>query len=101
VSFTVRPSRQFRKDAAAIIEFVGHDNAEAARIVFNELARKIGLLRARPLAFRLRPELGNDIRVVQVFRYIVAYRVEGPHVFLERMVHMSRDLETLFPGEDT
>jgi plasmid stabilization system protein ParE len=101
VSLEIKTSAQFRKDAVAILEFIGADDANAARGMLVGLTRKLDLLRSRPLALRLRPELGQDMRVLRVSSYLVVYRVDDATVFVERMVHTSRDLETLFNNEDT
>jgi plasmid stabilization system protein ParE len=66
VNFKIKPSSLFSADLRAILNFISDDDASGARRVLSETNRKIGLLKKRPLAFRLRPELGQDFRAIRV-----------------------------------
>jgi plasmid stabilization system protein ParE len=96
VNFKIKPSSQFSADLRAILNFIGDDDASGARRVLSETNRKIGLLKKRPLAFRLRPELGQDFRAIRVFSYLLVYHTENNTVFLDRLVHSSQDIEAIF-----
>ena len=100
MNFNVKPSSQFTADLRAIITFISVDDASGARSVQLELNRKITLLRLRPLAFQLRPELGQDLRVIRVFNYLLIYRLLDDTVMLDRLVHSSQDFETIFKNDD-
>jgi toxin ParE1/3/4 len=41
---------------------------------------------------RLRPELGQDIRSFPVLPYVIFYRLEGPIILIERILHGHRDI---------
>ena len=101
MSFRVKPSFQFRADLHAVLMFNTADDASAARRVQSELNRKISLLRLRPLAFRLRRELGEDFRVIRVFSYLLVYHVKDNMVLLDRLVHSAQDLEAIFSDDDS
>jgi toxin ParE1/3/4 len=96
VNFKIKPSSQFSADLRSILNFISDDDASGARRVLSETNRKIGLLKKRPLAFRLRPELGQDFRAIRVFSYLLMYHTENDTVFLDRIVHSSQDLEAIF-----
>ena len=100
MSFKVKPSSQFTADLRAILTFISADDVSSARCVQFELNKKITLLKSRPLALRLRAELGEDLRVIRVFNYLLIYRVNENIVLLDRLVHSSQDLETIFKNND-
>jgi plasmid stabilization system protein ParE len=71
VNFKIKPSSQFSADLRAILNFISDDDASGARHVLSETSRKIELLKKRPLAFRLRPKLGQDFRAIRIFSYLL------------------------------
>lgn len=96
MSHKVKPSSQFSADLRTILTFVSDYDVGSARRVQAELIRKLALLRIRPLALRLRAELGEEVRVIRVFNYMILYHVEAKTVLLDRLVHSSQDLEAIF-----
>ncbi len=49
-----------------------------------------------PLSGRSRPEFGDGARTVNAARYIFMYRVVRERIEIVRVVHGSRDLDSLF-----
>ena len=50
----------------------------------------------QPLIGRARPELGSDLRSFPVGNYIIIYRPISDGVEIVRVLHGSRDIESLF-----
>jgi toxin ParE1/3/4 len=72
-------------------------NPKVAQKVMDELRETFELLSDFPMMGRERNDLKQGIRRIVVRkRYIVLYRVIDEGVLIERVVHGSRDLESLF-----
>ncbi len=100
MSFKIKPSSQIEADLRSILIYISQNDASGAQRVFEEFNKKIKILEKRPLAFRLRGELGSDFRVMRVFSYLLVYHVEDNTVFLDRFVHSAQDLETIFEADN-
>jgi toxin ParE1/3/4 len=72
-------------------------NPKVAQKVMDELRQTFELLSDFPMMGRERNDLKQGIRRIVVRkRYIVLYRVIDEDILIERVVHGSRDLESLF-----
>lgn len=77
-------------------------NLKAAQRIMDELRQTFELLSDFPLMGRERNDLKRGIRRIVVRkRYIVLYRVIDEGVLIERVVHGSRDLESLFQDPES
>lgn len=57
-------------------------------------------LAARPLAGRLRPEIGKHVRSRLFGSHIIFYAARPQRVDILRILHQARDLGPAFSGED-
>jgi plasmid stabilization system protein ParE len=46
----------------------------------------------QPQIYRLRPEIGADVRLATVGNYVILFRIRYDVVRIERLVHGGRDL---------
>ena len=94
----VKISHLARDDLAAIDEY-GVD--QFGDIVASEysggLADALELLSHHPDAGQARPEFGKNIRCKVHRKHRILYRVTGDSVFVERIMHHSRDIPRHLP----
>ncbi len=71
--------------------------ARVARHVMSEIARGFRFLAATPGAGHLRPDLTDEpVKFWAVFAYLIVYDPATQPIGIARVLHGSRDLETLF-----
>ncbi|CAM4396133.1 type II toxin-antitoxin system RelE/ParE family toxin [Pluralibacter gergoviae] len=61
-----------------------------------ELYRQCLLIAESPVLYRERPELGQSVRSCAYGRYLIVFRVLDTEVRIERLLHGSRDVLSLF-----
>jgi plasmid stabilization system protein ParE len=72
-------------------------DAGVARYVLGEIAKAFRLLATHPGVGHVRPDLtGEPVKFWAVFSYLIVYDPVTQPVGIVRVVHGSRDLETLF-----
>jgi toxin ParE1/3/4 len=93
----VRLSETAIKDLIAIRDWIAEQSdPSTARAYIDRVSAKVRTLADFPLRGRARPEVGRDIRSLSFERRLVIfYRIEGPDVWVERIVSGARDLEAL------
>jgi|CZKF01.1.fsa_nt_gi toxin ParE1/3/4 len=70
---------------------------DVATRLIDSITDRFLFLASFPSAGRARdPEFGISLRSFPVGEYIILYCVEGPEVFILRVVHGRRDLEKIF-----
>lgn len=79
-------------DLEGIADFIAADNPSRAVSFVQEIRAQCDQLGQNPLMYRLRPEIGAEVRLVATRRYVILFRVVGDVVRIERVVHGSRDL---------
>ncbi len=89
-------SRHVESDVDAIAEFIAEGNPKRAVMVVRGIWRKILKVGEQPLAYQLRPEIGEGARLAVAGRNLILFRVIGEAVRIERVVYGGRDLPTLF-----
>jgi toxin ParE1/3/4 len=82
-------------DLDAIANYIAHDNPERADSFLEEIDQEFHMIGKNPLLYRLRPEIGKDVRMGIVGRYAVLFRIAGSIVVIERVVYAGRDLPHL------
>jgi toxin ParE1/3/4 len=85
-------SRFVETDLDAIAEYIAHDSPGRAVTFLEEIHEEIHLIAKTPLLYRLRPEIGNGVRMGIVGRYAILFRIAGDKVIIERVLHAGRDL---------
>jgi plasmid stabilization system protein ParE len=89
-------SRYIESDLEAIAEFIAEDNPGRAITFIREIKQKVYRIAEHPLAYQLRPDIGDQARVAVVGRYVILFRVSAETVRIERIVYGGRDLSHLF-----
>lgn len=83
-------------DLTAIGDFIAQDNPARARSFVHELVARAKRIADQPRAAPLRPEIGENVRVVVTGAYLILYtHRDNGTVLVERVVHGARDLEGL------
>lgn len=90
-------SRFLESDLDAIAAFIAEDNPHRAVSFIQEIRHKLYFIAQNPLAYRLRPEIGEEVRLAVHGRYIILFRLFGQTVRIERVVYGGRDLSQLEP----
>jgi len=90
VTYLLRLSPAIEGDVAAAVDFYANIDPDLALRFADELERTLHLIESYPLAGRL---LYGDVRrmVLDVFPYLLTYRVDGAHVRVQLLVHTRRD----------
>jgi len=84
-------------DLADIREYIFRDNPDAADKLVASFFKTFHNLAANPRIGRIRPEFsGGDLRVFPVRNYVVFYRIRGNEIEVARVIHGSRDIDSMF-----
>ena len=90
-----RFSRRAEADLDEITAYIGRDNPARAVSFVGELREHCRGLVAFPEARRLRPELGEGVRLSVFGNYVVLYVLHPDLLEIRRVVHGARDLANL------
>lgn len=83
-------------DLEAIGDYIALDNPQRAVSFIHEIQEQCSKIAEMPLAFPLRPELGEGFRMVVVKSYLIFYRIEEETIRIERILHGARNIQVLF-----
>jgi len=86
-------------DLAEIWAYIAEGSPDQADAFIDLVDSKFQALSRRPGIGRLRPELAPDIRSLVVGRYLVFYLPLSRGVEVVRVLHGSRDVESIFENE--
>ncbi|WP_336748857.1 type II toxin-antitoxin system RelE/ParE family toxin [Pantoea vagans] len=84
------------QDIEAIGDYIAQDNPVRAVSFTEELYQRCLLIAESPIIYKERPELGHSVRTCAYGRYLIVFRVLDTEVRIERLLHGSRDIITLF-----
>lgn len=84
------------QDIEAIGDYIAQDNPARVVSFTEELYQQCLLIAESPVIYRERPELGKSVRSCAYGRYLIVYRVLDTEIRIERLLHGSRDIITLF-----
>ncbi|AMG56504.1 type II toxin-antitoxin system RelE/ParE family toxin [Pantoea vagans] len=84
------------QDIEAIGDYIAQDNPVRAVSFMEELYQQCLLIAESPVIYKERPELGRSVRTCVYGRYLIVFRVLDTEVRIERLLHGSRDIITLF-----
>jgi toxin ParE1/3/4 len=87
-------------DLDTIADYIAQDNPTRALSFLREIRAQIVAIGQNPLLYRLRPEIGEEVRLAVAGRYVILFRKMGDAVRIERVVYGGRDLLTLMQQED-
>jgi toxin ParE1/3/4 len=91
-------SRRAQIDLVEIADYIARDNPERAASFIDEILEHCRGLIAFPRAARLRPEVGDGVRIATFHRYLVIYVVGSEALEIRRIVHGARNLFDLDIG---
>lgn len=83
-------------DLDEIAAYIAEDNPARAVTFIGEIRMKFREIQRAPLLHQLRPDVGDEARMVTVGSYAILFRVAGETVRIERVVYGGRDLPSLF-----
>ncbi len=83
-------------DVVEIARYVAQDNPAAAFKLIETIDGKFLLLARNPELGEARPELGANLRCFVTGNYVIVYRPIHDGIEVARVVHASRDLDSLF-----
>jgi toxin ParE1/3/4 len=86
-------------DVAEIWAYIAEDSPDRADAFVGLLESKLQALSRRPGLGRRRPELHSDIRSLVVGRYVVFYLPLSRGIEVVRVLHGSRDIESIFEND--
>jgi len=86
-------------DLAEIWAYIAEGSPDQADAFIDLVDSKFQALSRRPGIGRLRPELAPDIRSLVVGRYLVFYLPLSRGIEVVRVLHGSRDVESIFENE--
>ncbi len=88
-------SQRIESDLNAILEFATEYSPARADRLARMIREKLRRIAANPRLYRVRHELGEDLRLAVVDRYVLLYAVEENAIRIERIVYGGRDLPSL------
>jgi toxin ParE1/3/4 len=83
------------RDLEEIADFISRDNPRRAIAFITELRDRCHKIATFPEAAPLRPDLGENVRVVTCRGYLLIYWTRPELVFVLRIVHGARNLPDL------
>lgn len=95
-----RLSREARDDIGEIVNYIAKENIDAAIALdesFNDCFEMLGKWRE---SGRDRPDVHVGLRSFPHRRYVIFYRLEQKSVIIIRVLHGSRDTESIFRADD-
>ncbi len=94
----VRVAAAAEEDLRRIWAYVAEQNAEAASKLIKEITGKFAFLRDYPQLGREQDRLLVNLRSFVVKGYFIFYQPFEDGVEILRVLHSSRDIETIFTG---
>lgn len=88
-------SRWIESDLEAILEFAAEYSQAYADRLAHLIREKLRRIAAHPRLYQVRHEIGEDMRLAVVDRYVILYAIEENAVRIERIVYGGRDLPQL------
>lgn len=86
------------EDLEAIGDYIAVDSVARARTFIRELRTHCLRIALNPLAYRLRPELGENIRSCAIGHYVIFFVVAKNEITVVRVLHGARDIPAVFPS---
>lgn len=88
-------SQFVENDLDVIAASIAEDNPSRAVSFIQEIQVKVQSIAVNPLLYQLRPDIGDQARMVTVGRYAILFHIIGEVVRIERIVYGGRDLPSL------
>lgn len=81
-------------DIESIGDYIAKDSPRRTLSFVKELRNQCKKIADFPLLYRLRPELGENIRACIYRKYIIFFQCNDDEVFIVRVLHGAMDLKT-------
>jgi toxin ParE1/3/4 len=88
--------RVARNDIDGISDYISQDNPRRANSFIEEIYHKIQVIAERPLSFPTREDVSTGLRSALHGNYLILFRIVDDEIHISRVVHGSRDLDSLF-----
>ena len=88
-------------DLEEIGDYIAPDNPARALTLIQEIRAQCQKIGKSPLAYRARPELGDEIRSCPFGNYVILYCPQARDVLIVRVLHGAMDLPRHMGNEDT
>ena len=89
-------SRYMEGDLDAIADYISQDNPRRAVTFIRDIRVKFRDIQRHPLIYQLRPDIGEEARLVTIGNYAILFRVIGEVVRIDRVAYGARDLPSIF-----
>jgi toxin ParE1/3/4 len=89
-------SRNATADLDSIWSYIAADSRSAADRLIERFSRRFKTLTENPASGRCRDELTPGIRSVPLGSYVIFYEVSDKGLFITRVLHGARDVETAY-----
>jgi toxin ParE1/3/4 len=88
------------QDLESIADYIATDNPHRAITFVRELRQQCRRIVLNLAGYRLRPELGKDIRSCAYGHYVIFFEASASEVTIVRILHGARDLPAQFQTPD-
>jgi plasmid stabilization system protein ParE len=88
-------SRFIESDLEDIAGFIAQDNPRRAVTFIKEIRSKFSEIQKNPLAYQLRPDIGDEARMTTIGNYVILFRIIGDIIRIERVTYGNRDLPNI------
>ena len=88
------------QDLEAVADYIALDNPGRALSFVRALREHCGRIMRNPLGYRLRAELGENIRSCAHGHYVIFFEASADEVLVLRILHGARDLPAQFGRAD-
>ncbi len=95
-----RISDDAEADIDEILVYIADDSVEAALALFSKFVDCFEMLANWNESGRVRTELADSLRSFPIGSYLIFYEIRGREVFIVRVLHGTRDIETIFDWEN-
>ncbi len=95
----VELSHRALHDLETIGDYIAQDSPHRAKRFINKLRDQCGTIAKNPLAFRLRAELGANIRSAAYGNYVIFFCADEYVLRVVRILHGSMDMDARFSSE--
>jgi toxin ParE1/3/4 len=83
-------------DLEDISDYIARENPQRAVSFILEMQERCDKIANMPLAFPLRPELGEGFRMMVFKNYLIFYKIDEDTIRIERVLHGARNVQVLF-----
>ncbi len=83
-------------DLDGIADYIAQDNPRRALTFIQDIRAKFDDILRNPMIYQLRPDIGEEARMVTIGNYAILFHVMDEVVRIERVAYGGRDLPSIF-----